>query len=201
MSIKIVIVEDEPLISEDLAIILTKEGYNVVAQVYEGLEALDKIKSTSPDLVLLDISLGDSITGLDVAKHLKDTYKIPFIFITSFSDNYTLDQAKDLYPEGFIVKPFKKRDILASVAMTAHKIKSQSKSMFLSLAEINSKLFDHITPKEYEILLDLCGGLSNSDIATKHFITVNTVKTHLKRTFIKMNIDSRLQVSQQLLRK
>ena len=196
MSIKILIVEDEPLISEDLAMILKNEGYDIVDQVYDGIEVLDKINSSKPELVLLDISLGSSITGLDIAKHLKDSYRIPFIFITSFSDNYTLDQAKDLYPEGFIVKPFKKRDILASVAMIAHKIKSKHKSIYKSLEELNHSYKDKITPKEYEILIDICTGLSNNDLAAKHFISVNTVKTHLKRTFAKINIESRLQIAQ-----
>lgn len=202
MEIRILIVEDEPLISEDLSMILANEGYQICGQAYEGTEALSMVKNLSPDLVLLDISLGSpAVNGFDIAEYLNNKYKIPFIFITSFSDNYTLDMAKDLYPEGYIVKPFKKKDILASIGIIAHKIKNRYISPYLSLEDLNKTLKTNITPKEYELLLDLCQGLSNIEISDKHFISLNTVKTHIKRSFVKLKVESRNQIASLLLRK
>ena len=79
MSSRILIVEDEPLIAEDLSIILQKEGYTIVGIAYEGSQALDLLYNQTPDIALLDISLDSSMNGFDVAKVINDKYKIPFI--------------------------------------------------------------------------------------------------------------------------
>ncbi len=202
MSIKILIVEDEPLICEDLASILTKEGYLVIGQAYDGITALDMIHNRKPEIVLLDISLDHLMSGLDIAKIINEKYGIPFIFITSYSDKQTLDQAKNLLPEGYIVKPFKKKDILATLEIVAHRVKIQKqKSPYYSLDELNQDLEDHITPKEYEIMMDTAAGCSNEKIGEKHFISLNTVKTHIKRIFSKLEIESRSQIAGKMYRK
>ncbi len=196
MPVKILIVEDEPLISEDLAFILDKEGYQVVGQAYEGSTALDMIHNRQPDIILLDIALDHQMSGLDVALILNQKYGLPFIFITSFSDKMTLDLAKNLLPQGYIVKPFKKKDILATLEIVAHRVMIQKqKTQYYSLEELNQSFEEHITPKEYEILQDVAHGMSNEKIGEKHFISLNTVKTHLKSIFTKMDITSRSQVA------
>jgi DNA-binding NarL/FixJ family response regulator len=202
MSIKILIVEDEPLICEDLANILTKEGYQVIGQAYDGVTAMDMIYNRKPEIVLLDISLDHQMSGLDIAKIINEKYDIPFIFITSYSDKQTLDQAKNLLPEGYIVKPFKKKDILTTLEIVAHRVKIQKqKSQYFSLYELNQRLSDHITPKEYEIMMDIAAGCSNEKIGEKHYISLNTVKTHLKRIFSKLDISSRNQIAGKMYRK
>ncbi len=201
MAIKILIVEDEPLISEDLAQMLQSAGYNVVGQAYDGSEALDMIYNRNPDLVLLDISLGHQMSGLDIALVLNEKYGIPFIFITSFFDKQTLEAAKNLLPQGYIVKPFQKKNILSSLEIIAFRIKkAKSSSHNKSIEEINESISDHITPKEYEILLDVAEGLSNEEISIKHFITQNTVKTHLKKIFLKLELGSRSQLASKIFR-
>ena len=64
MAHKILIVEDEPLIAEDLAVTLKKEGYTIIGPAYDGLHALDFVNNQKPDLVLLDIALDSSMSGL-----------------------------------------------------------------------------------------------------------------------------------------
>lgn len=202
MTVKILIVEDEPMISEDLACILDNEGYQVIGQAYEGSTALDMIHNRQPDIILLDIALDHQMSGLDVAQHINNKYGLPFIFITSFSDKLTLDLAKNLLPQGYIVKPFKKKDILATLEIVAHRVMIQrQKSQYYSHDELNQGLNDQITPKEYEILLDVALGMNNEKIGEKHFISLNTVKTHLKRIFIKLNIESRSQIARKMYRK
>jgi DNA-binding NarL/FixJ family response regulator len=202
MSLKVLIVEDEPLISEDLAIMLNKEGYQVVGQAFDGTTALDLLHLRQPDIALLDIALNHSITGLDIARVIHEKYHIPFIFITSYSDKQTLDQAKNLLPEGYIVKPFKKRDIFATLEIVAHRINvKKQQTKYLTLSELNKNLSDPLTPKEYEIILDIVQGYSNDQLCEKHFISLNTVKTHLKRIFSKMDISNRSQLAGLLFRK
>jgi len=204
MAQSILIVEDEPLIAEDLAIMLKKAGYTVVGPAYEGLSALDIIHNQSPDLVLLDISLETSMSGLEVAKKVNETSKTPFIFITSYADEATLENAQKLLPYGYIVKPFKKKDVLAAIQITLFRVNNlnSQNSPFNTLEEINQKLPTDmlITPKEYDVIFDVVKGLSNEEVAKKHFISIHTVKTHLKRAFVKLNIKSRTQLTSILIR-
>lgn len=193
MNQKILIVEDEPIIAEDLRIILQREGYQVVGIANDGSTALDYLHSQNPDIALLDIALNSSMSGFDVAKVINEKYKIPFIFITSFSDKHTLDLAKDVYPHGYIVKPFKKRDILANIEIALHRSQKTPRSIYRSLDELNAIASQNISTKEYEILLDLTKGKSNQELCDIHFISMNTVKTHLKRIFSKLDVSARVQ--------
>jgi DNA-binding NarL/FixJ family response regulator len=189
------------MISEDLAMIISVAGFQVIGQAYDGRSALDMIHNRHPEIILLDIALDHHMSGLEIAAHILEKYQLPFIFITSFSDQYTLDQAKNLLPQGYIVKPFKKKDILATLQIVAHRLQVERQhTNFLSLEELNRRHPGHITAKEYDILMDVVEGLSNDQIGEKHFISINTVKTHLKRCFIKMGISSRSQVASRIFR-
>jgi len=190
---KILIVEDEPIIAEDLSMILEKAGYSVVGIANDSTRALDLLHSQSPDLALLDIALDSSLSGIDIADIINKKYQIPFIFITSFSDKHTLEKAKDVYPHGYIVKPFKKKDILANIEIALHRSQKKPMPIYRSLEELNTISNQKISTKEYEILLDLIKGKSNQELCEIHFISMNTVKTHLKRIFSKLDIKARVQ--------
>ena len=190
---KILIVEDEPIIAEDLSMILQKAGYQIVGIANDGSTALDLLHSQHPEIVLLDIALDSSMSGIDIAKVINEKYHIPFIFITSFSDKHTLEQAKNVYPHGYIVKPFKKKDILANIEIALHRSHKKPISMYRSVDELNAYAGQKISSKEYEILVDLTKGKSNQELCDIHFISMNTVKTHLKRIFSKLDIKTRVQ--------
>lgn len=190
---KILIVEDEPIIAEDLSILLKNVGYDIVGVANSGSVALDLLHIRKPDLALLDIALDTGITGIDIAQVINTKYQIPFIFITSFSDRLTLEKVKDVYPDGYIVKPFKKKEILANIEIAMHRSKKKARNSHRSLEELNVIAHQKISPKEYEILLDLIKGKSNQELCDIHFISMNTVKTHLKRIFSKLDVKTRVQ--------
>ena len=120
--VKILIVEDEPLIADDIAFILEDEGYKVIGKAIDTEEAIDLLNTTTPDLVLLDISLdGDDEDGVDLAHIINEQFQIPFIFITSHSDKLTINRVKKTNPYGFIIKPFKAADILSIVSISVYK--------------------------------------------------------------------------------
>lgn len=189
------------MINEDIAMILRQEGYFVVGQAYDGATALDKINTQNPDLVLLDIHLNHALNGFEIADILNNKYKIPFVFITSYSDKSTLESAKSLLPMGYIVKPFKKKDIIALINIISFRISQTPPSLYFSHDEINQSTIEALTVKEYELLKDLADGLHNEEIASKHFIALNTVKTHLKNIYSKLEVNSRSQATSKLLRK
>ncbi len=111
------IVEDELLIAEHISGILTKAGYvnNTIAISVD--EAIESIEKHRPDMVLTDIALGNQRTGIDLGQLLFEQYKISFIYITSHSSPEILTKAKHTHPNAFLVKPFKKEDLLVAIEL------------------------------------------------------------------------------------
>lgn len=108
---RILIVEDEPLIADDIADTLERNGYHVVGIADEAQDALDIIAKHSPNIALLDVNIEGNQDGIELATMLT----IPFVFLTSYYDQKTLDRAKKTNPSGYIVKPFNESDLIANV--------------------------------------------------------------------------------------
>lgn len=112
---KILIVEDELIIAEDLREILLELGYKVTGIAKDIKEAKEILIREVPDIALLDIRLRAGDNGVDLARFIRNNYILPIIFITSYSDKDTLDQAKEVKPDGYLVKPFEKGDLFSSI--------------------------------------------------------------------------------------
>lgn len=115
--IKIGIVEDEVIIADNIAAILQELGYEVCEPCGSYDEALHMLASEAPDLVLLDINLGRSRSGIEIAEYIRSYNDIPFIFLTANSDRVTLDKAKLAKPNGYLVKPFQKADLYVAIEL------------------------------------------------------------------------------------
>ena len=113
--IKIGVVEDELLIAEKIKMILTEIGYAVCEPVpgYDG--AIEMINNEKPDFLLLDINLNGEKDGIDIAKKINQQYHLPFIFLTANSDGATIERAKEVNPFAYLVKPFTKEELFASI--------------------------------------------------------------------------------------
>lgn len=105
--IKILIVEDELIIAQDMIDILEKMGYEVMENAMDAEETFEILSKDTPDLILLDINLSGGRDGIDIAKEINEKYKIPFIFTTSYTDGLTIERAKEVKPLNYLVKPFK----------------------------------------------------------------------------------------------
>ena len=119
----ILIVEDEPLIADDIAGTLTEKGYGIMGPVDNADEASALLSKSKPSLVLLDIQIKGNRDGVQFASEVRTKHKLPFIFITSFYDHATLDRAKATEPQAYILKPFDERDLLINVEMALYKHK------------------------------------------------------------------------------
>jgi two-component system response regulator LytT len=115
--IKILIVEDEALIAQNLKQTLEDFNFEVVAVCYQYDTAIIEIANKEFDLAILDINLGShqSKTGLDIATKLKEIKQVPFIFLTAFSDIDTVSKAALLSPSAYLVKPNNGPTIFASI--------------------------------------------------------------------------------------
>lgn len=114
-AIKILIVEDNVIIADDMQSMLEEIGYEIVDNVIVYEQAIEVLKTQQVDLVLIDIILASDKTGIDLGKHIRENYDIPFIFVTSNSDRATVENAKTVKPNGYLVKPFEQQDLYTSI--------------------------------------------------------------------------------------
>ena len=195
----IIIVEDEPLIAEDLNDIVEELGYKCTGVAYDSETALDFFNNRKVDLVLLDITIEGSLSGVDLGKIINEKYKLPFIYVTSHSDRIILDEAKQTLPFGYILKPFTKKEILSAVEMARFRFENEKEKNIPRLEKINSELGIQLTEKEYECLLLICKGASNKEMAETQFVSNNTIKTHLKNLFLKLDVHNRTSAISKVL--
>lgn len=113
--LKILVVEDEMVISMNLVLILENLGYEVIEPVTTFEEAVEQLEIEQPDLAILDINLEGIKSGVDVAHHINDVYKIPFIYLTSNSDSVTVNSAKSTKPASYLVKPFNEESLYSTI--------------------------------------------------------------------------------------
>ncbi|HIK37052.1 MAG TPA: EAL domain-containing protein [Geminocystis sp. M7585_C2015_104] len=119
--IKIFVVEDEIIAAESLTCDLQQLGYEVVGKTTNAEKAIEKIKQLQPDLVLLDVKIGGSMDGIELAKELNKIFPIPIVYLTAYADNNTLQRAMKTSPYGYIVKPYKKQDLAATISIALQK--------------------------------------------------------------------------------
>lgn len=191
--IKILIVEDEVLIAKDIAKTLEGIDYVVSGIAYDGNSAFEQLRTHLPDLVLLDINLGSQPDGIQVATHLQEHYQIPFIYLTSYATEMIIDRAKRTRPMGYLVKPFREKDLFSAIEIGLHNHAQFVYPLMFDLGRLNKKIHTPLSSREFEITCDLYEGRSNQQLAQKYFISINTVKTHIRHIFEKLGVQSRTE--------
>lgn len=119
---QILVVEDEPIIADDIAICLEQMGHDVADICNTAEQALSVIEKEKLDLILLDIKIKGEKDGIQLAQLIKQKVETPFVFISSLYDKNTLTRVKNAEPAGYVVKPFKDADIKVAVDMALAKI-------------------------------------------------------------------------------
>lgn len=126
MKTRVLIVEDEFIIAEDILGTLQELGYLVAGHASTYDEALALLDTADPDIVLVDINLGEGKDGVDFGAVIRASYQLPFIFITSHADKTTVGKAKDLKPNGYLVKPIDKNDLYTGIEIALANFSKQS---------------------------------------------------------------------------
>ena len=118
---KILIVEDESIIAEDIADSLMALGYQVTAIVHSGEEALESAAQERPDLVLMDVNLQGEIDGITAGEKMRSRFQIPVIYLTAYADENTLRRVNSTKPFGYIVKPFEEKNLHTTIQLALHR--------------------------------------------------------------------------------
>lgn len=139
LNLRIGIVEDDELIAESISQLLSSLGHDVIEPVSSYADGVKMLEQHRPDFVILDIRLGNEKTdGIRLAEFINEMYMIPFIFLTANADKTTVELAKKTAPAAFLVKPFSKADLFATIEVAVAKhipSLSYSKIPFLFLKD------------------------------------------------------------------
>lgn len=118
---KIMIVEDEAVTALNLKVSLQSIGYDIVAIESTGAGAIKKASETNPDVILMDISLADNVSGIDASLEIRKDYDIPIILLTAHNDEETIKKAKDIEPYGYLVKPIDLKTLKTTIDISLYK--------------------------------------------------------------------------------
>ncbi|MBF0118293.1 MAG: response regulator [Desulfobacterales bacterium] len=142
---KIMIVEDDVLISKMLEISLQYMGYEITSIVNSGELAVKKAEDR-PDLILMDITLSGEIDGVEAANQIRTKFKTPIIYLTALSDDEIFARARQTQASGYLIKPFQEAELKATIEMAIYK------------TQIEEEL---LKAKKFETIATLAGGLAH----------------------------------------
>ena len=116
-SVRILIIEDEILLSQDITIRLSKMGYMVVGAAQSYNQAVAMLNEETPDIAIVDIRIKGDKDGIEVGRYINENMDIPFIFLTSHADEQYVERAKAVSPYAYMLKPFNDREIQIAIEM------------------------------------------------------------------------------------
>jgi DNA-binding LytR/AlgR family response regulator len=177
--IKVLVVEDEIIIADNICDTLRGLGYRVLEPAINFTEAIEIIENDKPDIAILDVQLSGKKTGIDLAKVIVENYKFPFIFLTSNSDKITLAEAKKATPAAYLVKPFSKRELYTSIEVALYNFSKKFKPVVNEELIIKDALFLKVKGVYQKIMFDDILYLKSEHVYLELFLTNN--KTLLVR--------------------
>jgi PAS domain S-box-containing protein len=118
---RILVVEDEAIIAEYISSSLESLGYEVCAVVATGEDAIRIAEELHPDLVVMDVVLQGEIDGISAANRIQESHRVPIVFLTAYSDEEMLDRATVAGPFGYLIKPFRDRELHSTIKMALFK--------------------------------------------------------------------------------
>jgi len=124
---RILVVEDEVIVADDIRRSLQNLGYDVTSIASSGELAIKKVEENTPDLVLMDIMLRGKMDGIEAASQIKSRFDIPVVYLTAYSDENIMERAKITEPFGYLVKPFRDREVQINIEIALYKNKIERK--------------------------------------------------------------------------
>jgi len=190
--IRVLIVEDEALIAEELRDRLTRSGATVVGVTDTAESAVEMAVHSRPDVVLMDVRLRGERDGIDAAKAIRRTMDVAIIYLTAHSDVPTITRAKNTGPYGYLIKPLigGQLGVAVDIAVNRHRLERVgSDGMQRRAAEYDPGVYARyrtLTLREREVFAKIVQGQLNREIAAELGITERTVKAHRAHIMEKM---------------
>ena len=194
-TIKILIVEDHEIVRNGIkAVFAMEQGFEVIGEATDGLEAIDKVESLGPDVVLMDLRIPE-LDGIKTCKEIKS--KMPdakILVLTTYQNDEEIFGSISAGASGYLLKDIKPSDLVEAV-------RTVSRGEFLLHPSIAQKVADRVgsdrprasdvssslTPREKDVLKVMAQGQKNSEIAKTLWISEKTVKTHVSNILRKLD--------------
>lgn len=122
---KILIVEDEFIISEKLSADLLEIGYQITGVVCSGEEAIEAVTSNPPDLIIMDVNIDGALDGIETTRLIQEKMTIPVIYLTGLTDYEVFRKARQTRPAGYLSKPYNRQDIFHAIELALHSAEEQ----------------------------------------------------------------------------
>ena len=199
MSIRLMMVDDHPVVRAGLRALLEADAeVEVVADVGSGdeaLQALDRLVTNGegvPDLVLMDLNLGDGIGGIETTRRLRAQHPgVQVLAVTTFDAEADVVGALEAGATGYVLKDAPTEALLDAVREAAAGRSVLSPEVQQLLVRRMAEPRTALSPRETEILEVLATGATNREAAKRLFISESTVKTHLVHLYEKLGVESR----------
>ena len=202
MAIRVMIADDHSMIREGLKQLLELEkDFRVVEEACDGVECLEKLEKTIPDILLLDINM-PNMNGLDVLKKIKEKrMKVKILVLTIHNEVEYLLKAVDIGINGYLLKDAESAELKKAI-LTVINGENYIQPSLIPL--LNAKMIDRnkdnvkiesLTRREMDVLKLLAVGMYNKEIAEKLNISERTVKNHVSNIFKKIGVTDRTQAA------
>jgi DNA-binding NarL/FixJ family response regulator len=202
---RVVIVDDQALVRTGFRMILTADGIDVVAEAANGIEAVEAVRRTRPDVVLMDVRMPE-MDGLEATRRILtgDLEAAPrVVILTTFDLDRYVYAALSAGASGFLLKDVSPEQLTAAVrlvragdALLAPAITRRLIERYAARDARTATLhrdLSTLTPREVEVLALLARGLSNAELAESLHLSDATVKTHVARILSKLQLRDRAQ--------
>ena len=200
--LRVLLVDDEPLLLESLEIILTMNQMQIIGMAHDGYEALDVLSEHFCDLALVDLNM-KGMGGIELIAHIKKDYPtIKILVLTTFYDDSNITRAIANGADGYLLKDSGKDAILGAISQIMSGRNVIDNKVMHRLAALmsggtpstNTTLLDGMTEREQEICTLLADGLTNKQIAETLYISEGTVKNYISSIYDKTGIHDRAKL-------
>jgi DNA-binding NarL/FixJ family response regulator len=201
--VRVLLVDDDDLMRAGLlSVLATDESIEVVGEAADGLEAVDRVRALTPDVVLMDVRMPD-LDGISATREvLATSEEVKVVILTTFEEDDYIFGALTAGASGFLLKRTSPEELIAAIKTIAAGDSLLSPSVTRRVIDrmarqpapdASSERLNELTPREREVLEAVARGLSNSEIAAALVIEESTVKTHVKRILMKLRLRDRVQ--------
>lgn len=198
--LRILLVDDEPLLLESLEIILTLNGMEIMGTAHDGHEALSVLSESPCELALVDLNM-KGMGGIELISRIKSEYPdIKLLVLTTFYDDKSITQAIANGADGYLLKDSGKDAIIGAIGQIMSGRNVIDSKVMQRLAALmsgkapNSSLLEDMTAREKEICTLLSQGLTNKQISEKLYISEGTVKNYISSIYDKTGIHDRAKL-------
>ena len=202
MSVKIMLADDHLLMREGIKQLLEFDGsMKVIEEAGDGEECIEKLKSSNPDVLLLDINM-KKMNGIEVLEEIKNqNIDVKVLILTVHNEIEYLLKAIDIGVEGYILKDSESAELKKAINVVMNgesyiqpKLVPALNNRLVS-RDVDKDKIDSLTSRELEVLIQVANGMINKEIATTLNISERTVKNHISNIFKKIEVSDRTQAA------